>query len=110
MTGLASTSLLTVTVGIFTVFGAKPICQKLWRVNYFGHGCSLDFIATLLGGADTFTLQITNDDLSQIGFPGWQFLPGERAEPLEVRGIHELEDCHTERSDSRVGVVSWSLD
>jgi hypothetical protein len=46
-----------------------------------GHGCSLDFIATLPRDVGTLTFQITNDDLSQIGFPGWQFLPGERAEP-----------------------------
>ncbi len=95
-------------VGIFTVFSAKPIRRKLWRprVNYFGHGRSLDFIETLPDGADTLTFQITNDDLSEIGFPGWQFLPDERAEPLEVLGIHELGNCHIERWDSSVGVVS----
>src|SRR6202041_1219418 len=95
-------------VRILTVFGAKPIGRKLCRprVNYFGHSRSLDLIESLPDGADTLTFQMTNDDLSEIGFPGWQFIPGERAEPLEVLGIHELGNCHIERWDSPVGVVS----
>jgi len=52
------------SVGIFTVFGAKPNRRKLWRpqVNYFGHGRSLHFIETLPDGADTLTFQILPDN------------------------------------------------
>ena len=48
----------------------------------FGYGGSVD--QALPEGAETLTRQMTNDDLSKIGFPSPQLLPGECAEFPEV--------------------------
>src|SRR5271169_129862 len=95
-------------VGNLAVLGAKTVGEKLCRagVNDFRHRGSLDLIKTLPDAADTFTFEMTNDDLSEIAFPGWQSLPGERAEPFEVLGIHEFGNRHIKRGDSLVGVVT----
>src|SRR5260370_38183905 len=57
-------------------------------------------------GAETLTFQMTNDELSKIGFPSRQLLPGECGEFLEVLRVHELRKRHIERGDSIVSVVS----
>jgi hypothetical protein len=89
--------------------------KKVWLevvffgMDHFGDGCPLKLVEAPPDGLKPVPSEIPHDEIDKVALSGRHVLLRQRAQFLEILGIHVLTKCNPERGNPFVGVVSHTV-